>query len=112
MNIRQTKIADSIRDVLARAFIEGAISDPRLKGVNVVSAKITADLQLASVYFRILDDTPVEDVQAGLHHSKGYLKKILTDQIEFRRTPNLRFFYDESIERVETIEGLIKKTKD
>ena len=111
MNIRQIKLADQIRDVLAQAFVKGVVSDPRLTSVSIVYVKITADLQLASVYFRLLDDTPTEDVLNGLNHSKGFLKKLLSSEIELRRVPELRFFYDDTIENAAKIESIIQKIK-
>ena len=52
MKLRQRKVADQIRDIIANSLSRGEISDPRLNGVMITRVTVTSDLQLASVYFR------------------------------------------------------------
>ncbi len=113
MGIRQIRLGDEIRDVLARCFMGHQLEDPRLGGVVITHVKLTGDLQLATVYFRIIDEeaTTQEQVLKGLDSCKGFLKKILASEIKLRRVPELRFLFDTSIEYGSLIEGLISKTK-
>lgn len=108
MGLRQERLADEIRDVVASCFLGGQMSDPRLDSVTVTAVKITADLQMASVYYRLMADTVAKDqAQRGLEHASGYLRRRIAEHIEMRRVPTLRFFFDESIERGSRIEHLL-----
>ena len=110
MGLRQDRLADEIRDVVARCFMGGTLSDPRLHNVTVTAVKLSGDLQLASIYFRIMgDEKPPKEVFSGLESATGFLRKQLANALDVRRVPNLRFFYDESVEKGSHIEGLIAK---
>ena len=109
MSMRQQRLADEIRDVLAQCFQGGMMSDPRLEQVTITGVKLSPDLQLASVYFRVYTDDCVKDSESGLIAATGFLRKELARRLTVRRIPNLRFFYDESIEKANRIEDLLRK---
>lgn len=109
MGLRKDRLADEIRDIIANLFSGGQMQDPRLELVAITAVKLTADLQLASVYYRVIDQTPIEEVQKGLERAAGFLRSRLAENLDIRRVPALRFFYDESIENGERIEGLLRQ---
>ena len=53
MGLRQERMADQIRDTLAVCFSGGQMADPRLSQVTITAVKLSGDLQIAKVYFRI-----------------------------------------------------------
>lgn len=112
MGLRQYRLAEEIRDLLAGCFLAGQMSDPRLDGVTITFVKLSADLQLASVYFRVYNDESIPDTKDGLKHCKGFLRRHLATHLSLRRVPELRFFYDESIEKGARIEELLSQAKD
>ena len=77
MGLRQQKLADEIRDLLAMQFQGGRMADPRLQSVTITAVKVSPDLQIASVYFRVYEDDKVVDAEAGLKSASGFLKKQL-----------------------------------
>jgi ribosome-binding factor A len=108
MGLRQQRLADEIRDVLAACFTSGQMSDPRLANVSITAVKLSGDLQVASVYFRIYGhEAQLPGVQKGLESAAGFLRRRLAETFDIRRVPALRFFYDESIERGSRIEELL-----
>ena len=112
MGLRQERLADEIRDIIAQLFSGGQLSDPRLASVCITAVKLSGDLQIASIYFRTYTDTvALPDVQRGLESVSGLLKRKLSAALDIRRMPELRFFFDESIERGNKIESLIDKIK-
>jgi ribosome-binding factor A len=113
MGIRKDRLADEIRDLLAGCFMAGTMSDPRLEHVTITAVKLSGDLQLASVYFRIMGkDEGSPEVLRGLESASGFLRRRLAENLDIRRVPTLRFFYDESIERGARIEDLLSKLED
>jgi ribosome-binding factor A len=112
MGLRQERLADEIRDVVAMCFRAGQMEDPRLAGVTITAVKLTGDLQLASVYFRLYGDDSDQAQKAakdGLRSATGYLRRRIAESVDIRRVPNLRFFFDESIQRGSRIEELLAK---
>lgn len=105
--MRKVRLADQIKDVLATTFAQGRVNDPRVQGITITHVRLTADLQLATVYFRAFEGSNIEEVQAGLTSCHGMLRNVLADQLLVRRVPELRFYYDESIERGAHIEKLL-----
>lgn len=115
MGIRKERMADEVRDLLARSFSGGQMQDPRVQGVTVTAVKLSPDLQIASVYFRILgkDGNPelIKDTVSGLESAAGFLRNKLAKHLDVRRAPTLRFFFDESVERGSRIEELLATIK-
>ena len=111
MGLRQERLAEEIRDLLASCFLGGKMADPRLEEVTITAVKLSADLQLAYVYYRVYGDGDdlQERAQKGLESAAGYLKKKLSKELEVRRVPELKFFFDKSIEHASNIEQLLKK---
>lgn len=111
MGLRQDRLADEIRDLIAPLLARGDIADRRLEQITITFVKLTADLQLASIYFRVLPDdkATIAAAQDGFRSATGFMRKRLAEGLDLRRVPNLRFFYDESIERGARIEDLITK---
>jgi len=107
MSSRQERLGEQIRDVLAACFTGEKLNDPRIGGVTLTHVRLTADLQLASVYYRLFDSQSKEAAKDGLESCKGFLKKSLSRELKTRRIPELRFFYDESVETGARIENLL-----
>lgn len=109
MGLRKERMADEIRDLIALCFTGGQMSDPRLQNVTITAVKLSADLQLAYVYFRPMVGSDANSCQRGLESAAGFLRNRLAESLDVRRVPQLKFFYDESIERGSRIEELLTK---
>ena len=109
MGLRQDRLGEEIRDVLAVCFQGGRLSDPRLEAVTITAVKLSADLQIARVYFRVYGGGDVGAAAKGLQSASGYLKKQVASNLQLRRIPELKFFFDESIEEASKIEKILEK---
>ena len=107
MKIRQRRMADEIQKVVGTCFQGGQMQDPRLSGVTITGVKVSSDLQIASLYYRVFDKAGVEQALAGLKHCKGFLRRKIADEMFLRRVPDLRFFHDGSVDVGARIEALI-----
>ncbi len=110
-SLRKTRLADQIRDVVAGCFLGGNMQDPRLESVTITAAAVTPDLQIAKIYFRLYEvsDQKIAQAQKGLESAAGYLKRRLSGEIDVRRIPELKFYYDESIERAQRVDEILSK---
>ena len=109
MGLRQERMADEIRDLLAMNFQGGKLNDPRLEFVTITAVKLSADLQVATVYFRTYTDEASFKAQKGLESAAGFFRKQLGQSLDVRRVPELRFIYDKSLENAVKIETILNE---
>ena len=105
---RQQRLADRIRDVVATCFQGGVLQDPRLTSVTITDARISKDYQIASIYYRVYLDANKDEAAAGMQSASSLLRRRLAEELDLRRAPALRFFYDDGPEKRSTIEDLLK----
>lgn len=100
-HLLQREIADLIRR---------EVNDPRAQQVTITSVDVSPDLKQARVYFTCLDtDADTKKVEKVLNNAKGYLRHHLKSRLSMRSVPDLRFIYDESVERGTRISALIDR---
>lgn len=107
---RAERVADRLFQVVSEALFN-EISDPRLKGVSITRAKMTKDLRVARVFFHMDKGTPENQVLVlkGFESSKGFLKRHIAEEIQFKFMPEIEFYYDESIDVADRIDELLRR---
>src|SRR5947209_8027373 len=104
---RMRRVNEAVKEVLSARMAEG-LKDPRVGFVTVTGVETSPDLRSARVYVSVLGSDRVrEDALAGLNSSSGFLQAHLASQLRMKRTPTLKFLYDESVERGLRISSLI-----
>ncbi len=110
---RSQKVAESLRGELMTLLLTGEVHDPGVQQATVSAVVMTDDLRLAKVYVRTLDLESSEKTRAAvikaLYRAKGYLRRELASRLQLRYAPELRFFYDESIDRGREIEAVLRE---
>jgi len=109
---RTERVADLIRREMADLLMR-KLRDPRLGFVSVTGVEITADLSSAKIWLSSLDGAEKrKEIVKVLTHAAPFLRHELAPRLGLREVPELRFAYDESIERGARIEDLLKKIHD
>ncbi|MBN2548343.1 MAG: 30S ribosome-binding factor RbfA [Anaerolineales bacterium] len=104
---RTQRIADRIREELSEMVIQD-VSDPRLIGISITDVNVDRELAYAEVYVSALEgEARSLEILAGLEHAQGFLRRELSQRIDLRTFPRLRFHWDPTFERAERIERLI-----
>jgi ribosome-binding factor A len=109
---RATRVAGRLQEELSAALRE--LRDPRLLGVLISRVELTDDLQSAKVYVRREqggDQDAVKAALRGLGAASGRLRRTAGQALGLRYTPDLRFFYDDSLDAVTRIEELLREVK-
>ncbi len=90
-------------------IIQRRIKDPRLEGVTVTGARVTADYKYADIYIYRLGGAPesLQEAMEGIESAKGFMRHELASLLTIRQTPELRFHLDDSIDYGEHIESLL-----
>lgn len=106
---RARKLADRIKVIVAE-MIELRVKDPRLGFVTITDARVTNDLQQATVFYTVLgDETQKADTAAALESARGVLRSEVGRQTGVRHTPSLAFVADAVPENAAHIEDLLAK---
>jgi ribosome-binding factor A len=93
------RVNEAVREVLSTRIAEG-FSDPRIGFVTVTAVETSPDLRHARVHVSVLGDRAErERTLAGLEAAHGLLQQAIAGELRLKRTPTLRFLYDESIDR-------------
>jgi ribosome-binding factor A len=104
---RNYRIADQIQRELS-SLVRTEVKDPGLSHLLTISAvDVSRDLSLARVYITVLEETQREMSMLALQRAGGYLRSRLAARLMLRAVPELRFYYDESVERGEHLANLI-----
>ena len=95
---RMRRVDEAIREVLSEAIPR--LKDPRIGFVTVTAVRTTTDLKQATVWLSVLGDERARDATlAALSGAAGVLQGEVNRQLHLRRTPQLAFAYDPSVER-------------
>src|SRR5690606_8924852 len=101
------RVGEQMQRELA-ALIREAVKDPRIGMVTVSGVEVTRDLAHAKVFVTVLGDAEARaGSMAALNSAAGFLRHELGQRMLTRTVPQLRFDYDESIERGSALSALI-----
>src|SRR5919202_4413121 len=98
MTERMRRVNEAVRQVLSEAV--GELKDPRIGFVTVTGVDTSADLRHARVFVSVLgSQAKREKTLAALTAAHGVLQARLARELRMKRTPQLAFEYDPSVER-------------
>lgn len=95
---RIQRVAQRVRTELSVLLARSA-RDPGLLGVTVTEVRMSADLQLARIYYTLLDGSDRRAAARGLRRAQPYLRREIGQRLQLRQVPEMRFVYDDSAER-------------
>ena len=95
-----------------RKILMEEIKDEDLKFITITEVNVTNDLSYAKVYFTVLEEERRKEVEKSLNNAASFIRGKLSERIEIRHTPELRFIYDESGDYGERIDNILNKLKE
>lgn len=108
-NLRVHRVAEQMKKEMGD-IIEHRIKDPRVGFVTVTGVDLTGDLQEATVYISVLGDKDKKaSTLEGLLKAKGFIRSEIGKRIRLRKTPEIQFAFDQSVEYGSHIDQLIHK---
>ena len=109
---RVPKIEDFLKKEISQ-IISSQAKDPRYKFLNIVDVKCSSDLGVAKVFYTIIDgDISDSPNSKSLEKFSSMIRSKLSKFMQIRRVPKLIFKYDESLERYNNIDALLKSLND
>jgi ribosome-binding factor A len=95
---RMRRVNELLRHIVGEAM--GELKDPRIGFVTVTGVETSPDLRHARVFVSVLGSTRKrEQTIAGLNSAHGVLQARIGREVRLKRTPQLSFEYDPSVER-------------
>lgn len=108
---RQERINESIKEILCELLL-GRIKDPRVGLVTITSVRVTSDLSVARVYYSVMGDADGRAAtERGLNSARNFMRNTVAKELKLRSAPELRFIYDDTLDKSFAIEAALKKTK-
>lgn len=91
-------------------IIRSAVKDPRVGVVTIADVLVSRDLSHAKVFVSDLDAESAQRSVEALNKAAGFIRHLLKERLTMRTVPELRFIYDESLERGARLYSLIEET--
>lgn len=112
-SIRQEKVNQEVLRAL-EAIIAEDVKDKRVNCfVQVTECCINKDFSFCKVYVNIEDkEVDKKSVIDALNDAKNFIKFELYQRTNLKRTPELRFYYDDSKDKLDRIEEILKSINE
>lgn len=108
---RIERINEFLREEVAK-IIQREVIDPRIGFVTVLSCDVTNDLKEAKVFISVLgDEKQKKRSMKGLQRAAGFIQAHVAKVIDWRSTPIITFYLDETEEKASKVEFLLRKLK-
>ncbi len=108
---RVARVGESIRREVSHLLLSGIKDDRVGMGmVSVTDVQVSGDLQHAKIFVSIYGSSEAKaEAMAGLKSATGFVRTELGQRLRLRRTPEVIFLEDESIERGTKVLSLINR---
>ena len=108
---RTDRIAAELRRLLG-TLVHEAVRDHALPSVSVSDVETSRELDVAHVYVTALMAEQGPPAVKLLNTMAKDFRRELSRMMKIRRVPELRFRYDDSVDKGERIEALLRGDKD
>ena len=106
---RAERIADHIKDQVSQ-LLSFEVKDPAIGLLTVTHVKMSSDMGLAHVYYTLVGDEKERVKTArALDRATPFVRRRLAEDMNMRRSPEVRFHYDDNVERQERVATLLQE---
>lgn len=104
---RTDRVSAQLRRELG-AIVHAIVREHGLPSVSVSDVEITRDMAHAKVFFTALQSERAKEALKGLSELAPEIRRELSHAVRMRHTPELHFHYDDSVDRGERIDTLLR----
>ena len=106
---RQSKISRLLQKELSEIF---RVQTAKTRGVlvTVSTVRVSPDLSVARVYLSVFPSAKAPEILENIQRNARTIRYELASKVRFqlRKTPELTFFLDDSLDYIENIDNLLK----
>lgn len=92
-------------------IIRFEMKDPGLGFITVTDAEVSNDFSYAKIFVSFMGSDNKEEQLARLNKAKGFIRTGLAKRLDIRKTPELTFVYDDTLDKAMHLEELLKKVE-
>jgi ribosome-binding factor A len=108
---RPDRVGEQIRQLLSESLAR-EVHDPGLGFVTLTRVRVSADLQVARIFYTSLGDEKARaETRRALDRATPFLRRQVGRRVRLRRVPELHFQFDESVESQDRIERILLDLK-
>lgn len=109
---RMERLNESVKELLSELVLN-RVRDPRVGLVTITGVDVAKDMLSAKVFFSVMGDEKVrKECGKGLESAKSFLRNTVARELKLRTMPELRFVYDDSLDRSLRIEETLRQIHD
>lgn len=106
---RPRRVGELVREEIARLIVKG-LKDPRIGFVSVMAVRMSPDLKYANVYVSLYgSESGKKSSLVGLQRSAVWLRGVVARNLKLRFAPEIRFFPDDTLDRVFHLEDVFRE---
>lgn len=114
MTRRTERINDLLQEEISE-LLRRQVKDPRLADlvITVTEVDVSPDLRQAKVFVSVMGSEEEQDEAfRALHAAAAFLRRELHKRLDLRRTPDLLFRRDDTLERAARIDALLRQVAE
>ena len=105
---RVFKLGERIQGIIALELLR--VADPRFTLVTISSVVVSPDMRNAKIYWVVSGDQERRDeVEQAFEGARGLFRKAIARELDVRFIPNLKFFYDDTLDVTAHVDRLISR---
>jgi ribosome-binding factor A len=112
---RSQRVAGRLQAELMELVLRGSLRDPSLADAYFTEIQLSDDLRHARIYFRLTRPTlgakDRENALQALERASGFLRKELGPKLQLQYMPDLKFFWDESLDRAARVQEVLEEIR-
>ena len=108
---RTDRVSAQLRRELG-TIVHEAVRNHGLPSVSVSDVEVTRDMEHAKIFITALQPERAKEAMKALKELVPEIRYQLAQSVKMRRVPELHFHYDESVDRGERIENLLRDLPD
>jgi ribosome-binding factor A len=109
--IRPERVAEQIR-IETASILQRDLEDPRIGLATCTRVEVSRDLRVAKVYVSVLADADEQkETLEALGRASGYVRRLLSQRLGLRVSPEVRFIFDPSVEFSIQLEEMLEASK-
>jgi len=107
---RNERVAAKVQTIVAKILRDNYADDPVLSGVSLVGSVARGGLQFVRLFFHCHTDN-IDSVQRRLDIETRAIRFQMGQKLDQKYVPQIRFTYDDTLERAEKIDELLNNLK-
>ncbi len=109
MSLRTERVASLIKEEVGMMLVR-EFRDPSLGLITVTDVHMTPDLRIAKIYVSIMGPAATKErTMEMLEERKPEIRSFVGSHLRLKFTPSVQFYIDETLDRVEKIDRIIKE---